>query len=110
MKNSPEFDSAMKAINKLMKDENYDELRRINSYLVQTFKMERSKKICGVKQTINIGSLVTVDHWKAGNTIYRVVDIKRTRAHLVPNSVKDSGMFTAQATLTAPISLIKPIK
>jgi hypothetical protein len=75
-----------------------EQLRDINSAVVGILKYRQQQKINDVKDQIRVGSKVKINHFKAGNTVYTITEIRRKRA-----TVKDQYGYS----LNVPIALVE---
>lgn len=74
-----------------------EDLRAINTMVVKILRSRQNEKIENIKDQINVGSKVTVNHVKTRGVVFTITEIRRKRA-TVRNQYGNS--------LNVPISLV----
>ena len=75
-----------------------EELRNLNSKVVEVIKLKRSEKAMGIKEELYIGANVSVNHPKLMGKQLRVEKINRTKAVL--------KVLNGVGSYTVPMSMI----
>lgn len=99
---------------------NSDGLRSINTFVIDLLKAERKVATAVAKSTINIGSIVRVNHPKTTGQLFEVVSIRRSKASVrrVTSTADGSARLTevmspaagwAQPTYSVPLSIVEAV-
>lgn len=81
-----------------------EELRNLNSKVVEVIKLKRSEKALDVKDELRIGMNVSVNHPKLQGKQLRVEKINRTKAVL---SVLNGPSYGRPSQVNVPLSMIQ---
>lgn len=99
---------------------NADALRSINTFVVDMLKAERKVATAVAKSTIDIGSIVRVNHPKTAGQLFEVVSIRRSKASVrrVTSTADGSVKLTevngpdlrwTQPTYSVPLSIVEAV-
>lgn len=77
-------------------------LRKINGHIVNRIKEEQRQKANHVRQTLNVGMKVKVNHPQLQNREFTLTDIRRTKATVRPIGEMFSGY-------NVPLSLVEAV-
>lgn len=77
-----------------------EELRKLNSFVVDTIKLKRKMDGAVIKQQLSVGMAVMVDHPSHKNSTFTVDSIRRTKATIVDSRGR---------RLNAPLSMLMPM-
>ena len=81
-----------------------EELRNLNSKVVEVIKLKRSEKALDIKDELRIGMNVSVNHPKLAGKQCRVEKINRTKAVL---SVLNGPSYGRPSQVNVPLSMIQ---
>jgi hypothetical protein len=81
-----------------------EELRNLNSKVVEVIKLKRSEKALDIKDELRIGMNVSVNHPKLQGKQLRVEKINRTKAVL---SVLNGPSYGRPSQVNVPLSMIQ---
>lgn len=99
---------------------NVDALRSINNFVIDLLKAERKVAVAVAKSTINVGSIVRVNHPKTTGQLFEVISIRRSKTSVrqvltnadgsvKPTDVNGPDARWTQPTYSVPLSIVEAV-
>lgn len=86
-----------------------DEMRSLNNYIVDTLRAAQRHRSELAKRDLSVGMRVRINHEKAGNSIFIIEKISRSKATMSKEGSQPLTPFGQRVYTTAPLSLLEII-